>query len=79
MRFALTLFLLSLLLVCGCATDRCKSGSGEVGQFILQKAIAAGANPVSTNALLSMTGHWQYFEDRYGVVIHLPATDLRCD
>ena len=67
--------LVAAALLWGCASDRFRSGDGEVGQFILQKAVAAGATPVSTNALLRVSRGWRYFEDADGVVIHLAPAD----
>jgi hypothetical protein len=64
-----------LLCVSGCASGQFKSGSGDVGKFILQRAVAAEAAPVSTNALLRVTGGWRYFEDANGVVIHMAPGD----
>jgi catechol 2,3-dioxygenase-like lactoylglutathione lyase family enzyme len=57
--------------MCGCATDHFKSGSGDVGHFILQQAVASGANPVSSNAVSAVSGRWRYFEDGQGVVIRM--------
>ena len=68
-------FLVVLALLCGCASDRFRSGHGDLGQFILQRAIASGATPVSTNALLRVSRGWRYFEDADGVVIHLAPAD----
>jgi len=62
-------------LLCGCATDHFRSGHGDAGHFILQKAIAFGATPTTTNAALASTGGWRYFEDEQGAVVHMASLD----
>jgi hypothetical protein len=64
-----------LLCVSACGADQFKPGSGDIGKFILQKAIAAGATPVSTNGVLRVCGGWGYFEDEKGAVIHMAPAD----
>jgi len=61
--------------VCGCATDGFKSGSGDVGQLILERAVAFGAKPVSTNAVFRVTSHWRFFKDDNGIVIRMPPSE----
>lgn len=61
--------------LCGCATSRFKSGSGNVGTFILQRALVAGATPVFTNAALRVSGGWRYFEDQNGAAIRMAPAD----
>ena len=68
-------FLVALALLCGCASDHFRSGHGDVGQFILQKAVAAGAVPISTNEVLRVTKSWRYFQDDNGAVVHMAPVD----
>ena len=71
------LTLLIILSVCvamlnGCASNHYQQGRGDVGQFIIQQAIARGGTPVTTENLPAVSGKWSSFEDQYGIVIHLP-------
>src|SRR5271157_3595726 len=75
MRMFKPVFVLAAVLLCGCSSDRFRNGHGDVGQFILEKAIVSGATPIFTNAVLSASGHWRYFEDQQGVVIHMAPAD----
>ncbi len=61
--------------LCGCATRQFKSGTGSVGDFILQRAVVAGATPVSTNAALRVSRAWRYFGDENGDVIRMAPAD----
>jgi hypothetical protein len=70
MRIHTSFFFLLSALLCGCSSDGFKSGSGDVGQFILQQAISRGGSP-TTNALPPLAGSWRYSEDTNGVVIHM--------
>jgi len=72
---SLTFIVVVLLCVSACGADQFKPGSGDVGKFILQKAIAAGATPFSTNGVLRVSGGWSYFEDEKGSVIHMAPAD----
>ena len=47
------------------------AASGDMGEFIIQKALQCGAKTVSTNDLPALKGEWKYSEDQYGVVCHL--------
>jgi hypothetical protein len=64
-----------LLRVSAGAADQFKPGSGDVGRFILEKALAAGATPISTNEVLRVTEGWRYFQDDKGVVVHMAPVD----
>ena len=71
------IILLRTALLCASAgaADQFKTGSGDVGSFILEKAVAAGAAPVSTNEVLRVTEGWRYFQDDKGVVVHMAPAD----
>jgi hypothetical protein len=66
---------LVLAVLCFCAHAeeemRFTKGTGDMGQFIIQKALQCGAKTVSTNDLPAIKGEWKYSEDQYGVVFHL--------
>ena len=64
-----------LLCLSACGSDQFKPGSGDVGKFILQKALAAGAAPISTNEILRVTKGWRYFQDDKGAVVHMAPVD----
>ena len=68
-------FVAGLLLAFGCVTDNFRAGSGDVAPFIVQRAIAAGAKPVSISAVPNVSHHWRYFEDQNGVAIRMAPTD----
>ena len=51
---------------------RFEKGSGDAGQFILDRALAFGGMPQTTEGLPELTGPWHYAEDKYGVVVRLP-------
>lgn len=72
-----SLILAAAVLLCmnACRVDKFKPGSGDIGRLILQKAVAAGATPVSTNVLLRLSGSWRYFEDDKGIVILMAPFD----
>ena len=61
--------------VCGCATDRFKSGAGDVGQLMLDRAMVSGAKPVSTNAVSRLGSGWRFFEDDKGIVIRMAPSE----
>lgn len=63
------------LCVSGCATDQFKAGSGDVSKLILERAVASGASPVSTNTISAVGSRWRYFEDDHGVVIRMAQTE----
>ncbi|HXP61050.1 MAG TPA: hypothetical protein VN829_11195 [Dongiaceae bacterium] len=62
-------------LLCGCAHEHFTKGGGDVGQFIVQNAVAWGGHPVATNALPAVKCRWRYSEDPHGFVIYLPRGD----
>ena len=63
---------------CGCTTERSAQersytqDRGDVGQFILQHALAYGARPIKTNGLPALYGQWEYVQDEFGLGIVLP-------
>ena len=61
-------------LVCGCSSEHYLAGRGDMGQFILEHAMAYGGHPVTTNGLPSIGGDWQYIQDKFGVGILLPVS-----
>lgn len=77
MQTCKSIILLGLLLLCvrAGAADQFKPGSGDVGKFLLEKALAAGATPISTNEVLRVTEAWRYFQDENGVVVHMAPVD----
>jgi hypothetical protein len=78
MRVLTSLIVVSITLLCGCASRgemRFKAGSGDAGQFILLQAAARGGQLLTTNGLPTITSTWRYFEDQYGVVIRMPRED----
>ena len=56
-------------LLCGCAHEHFTKGHGDVGQFILEHAVAYGGHRTTTNGLPVITSHWRYSEDEEGVEI----------
>ena len=62
-------------LLSGCASDHFRSVHGDVGQFILSKAVTFGGTPTATNAALSSVRGWRYFEDEHGAVVHMAPSD----
>lgn len=78
MKIITSLIVVGLTLLCGCATHdqiRFKAGSGDAGQFIVQQAVARGAQPISTTDLPVIRSEWRFGEDQYGVVVRLPRAD----
>jgi hypothetical protein len=78
MKILTTLIVASLTILSGCATHnqmRFKAGSGDAGQFIVQQAVARGAQPISTADLPAIRSGWRFGEDQYGVVVRLPRAD----
>ena len=59
----------------GCAVEHYVAGHGDVGQFILQRAISAGRSPTTTNGLPAITSRWRYSEDEHGVVVFMSRGD----
>lgn len=68
-------YVVLLLGASGCATNRFKSGSGDVSQLILHRAMLSGATPISTNAVSRISNQWRYFEDDNGIVIRMAQSD----
>jgi hypothetical protein len=66
---------LMFLVFCGCATEPFTKAKGDVGQFILLKAVSYGGLPTATNGLPVVTSHWRYSEDSGGTQIYLPSED----
>jgi|GEM_PF-1837118 len=63
---------IGLVTLCGCSTGKqYVRGNGDVGEFILQKAIMFGGHPIATNGLPRIQGRWKYIQDEYGVGILL--------
>ena len=65
--------------VIGCATKPVasyKAGTGDVGQFILEHALAYGGRPITTNDLPTVAGQWSYLQDEYGVALKLPPSSF---
>ncbi|HWX20400.1 MAG TPA: hypothetical protein VN578_10920 [Candidatus Binatia bacterium] len=50
------------------------SGHGDAGQFMLQRTVAYGGRPVSTNGLPSLGGEWSYIQDEHGVGLLFPLS-----
>jgi hypothetical protein len=71
MRTQKALFFVLIGLFCGCASEHFKRGRGDVGQFIVQQAVARCGLSASTNGLSPLHGRWRYFEDDKGVVIRM--------
>jgi hypothetical protein len=78
MKIHTSLLVVSFALPSGCATHdqiHFKAGSGDAGQFIVQQAVARGAQPVSTTGLPVIHSAWRFGEDQYGVVVRLARAD----
>jgi hypothetical protein len=71
MRIHTIIFALAVVLACGCATEHHIIGHGDVGQFILQRAIGYGGSPTTTNGLPAITSRWSYYEGKDGGVVIL--------
>jgi hypothetical protein len=54
---------------------RFKAGTGDAGQFIVQQAVARGAQAISTTDLPVIPSAWRFGEDQYGVVVRLQRAD----
>jgi len=74
MRFHTFIFALAVGLACGCASEHFTKSHGDVGQFILLRAIDYGGSPATTNGLPIVTSSWRYAEDANGTQIFLPAS-----
>lgn len=78
MRIFISLALFSLALLCGCSSGKhYVRGRGDVGQFILQHAVAYGGHPMTTNGLPTIEGDWQYVQDDYGIYILLAPSQYQ--
>ena len=64
-----------LALLCGCAREHYVQGTGDAGQFILQKALCYGGHPISTNGLPEIKSNWRYVQDELGIGIQFPIKD----
>ena len=71
MRVHVTFFAVMIGLLSGCAHEHFATGRGDVGQFIVQQAVARSGLPTTTNGLPAINGHWRYSEDNEGVVIQM--------
>lgn len=70
------LLILFVVVLCGCASSHFRKGMGDVGQFIIQQAVARGGTPVNTNNLPVVNGKWSFYEDQYGIVVRLPREEF---
>ena len=78
MRIFTSLVLLGLAIVCGCSSNKhYVRGQGDVGQFIIQHAVAFGSHPVATNSLPTITSDWQCIQNEYGVGIVLSRSQYQ--
>ncbi len=77
MRILISLTLCCLVLVGGCGRKHYTTGRGDVGQFILQHALAYGGRPVTTNGLPAISGDWKYVQDEFGIGIVLPLAQYQ--
>jgi len=77
MRILIPLTLCCLALVSGCGGKHYTTGRGDVGQFILQHAVAYGGRPVTTNGLPAISGNWKYVQDEFGIGIVLPPAQYQ--
>lgn len=71
MRTPIPLLLFLIAALCGCAHEHFVKGRGEVGQFIVQQAVARCGLPPPTNNLPPIPGGWRYSKDQYGVVVQM--------
>jgi hypothetical protein len=71
MRIHTFIFALAVAMAWGCATEHHVAGRGDVGQFILQRAVSYGGNPTTTNGLPPITSCWSYYEGEDGGVVIL--------
>jgi hypothetical protein len=78
MRIFIVISLPVLSMLCSCSNGKHYiQGQGDVGQFILQNAIAYGGPPIATNGLPIIGGNWQYIQDQYGVGILLSQSQYQ--
>jgi hypothetical protein len=64
--------LLLLAFVSGCANQGFKRGSGDAGEFIIERVVSYGGAPLTTKNLPRIPGAWRYAEDANGVGIRMP-------
>lgn len=76
MRTFASLFVCLLSLLCGCGRNGYKSGVGDAGQFILQRALTFGGRAIATNGLPTIPGGWRYVEDEFGVNVLFPVSQF---
>jgi hypothetical protein len=74
MRITTALLICCLGLVLGCGQAHYAKGHGDVGQFMLQRALAYGGRAVTTNGLPALGGEWKYIQDEHGVGLLFPAS-----
>ena len=68
-------FLFCAVWLCGCNDDRLYQGSGDAGRFMLQTVHDFGGQPITTNALPSLSPDWQYAHNKFGVGVMFPETE----
>ncbi len=59
-RTQIFLIVAGAMCLAGCVRVRWKEGNGDVGEFILREAVAAGARPKRTNDLPLVYTQWRY-------------------
>jgi len=74
MRVFTSLIVCGVAFLCGCSHVHYVQGSGDAGQFLLQRAIAYGGRPIATNGLASISGDWRYVQDEFGVAVLFPVS-----
>ena len=77
MRILISLTFCCLTLLSGCGGKHYTTGRGDLGQFILQHALAYGGHPVATNGLPTISGDWKYVQDEFGIGIVLPPAQYQ--
>jgi hypothetical protein len=76
MRILIPLIVCLLAILCSCGRRGYTQGSGDAGQFILQRALASGGRPIATNGLPAVGGEWRYIEDEFGVAVLFPVSQF---
>jgi hypothetical protein len=74
MRFFTPLVVCCAVLLCGCGHARYNHGRGDAGKFLLQRAIAYGGRPITTNGLPNVGADWRYVQDEWGVGVLFPVS-----
>ena len=76
MRVIAWLAAFGVLSLCACdRQQRYSQGHGDLGEFMLQRALSYGGRAVTTNGLPPLRGDWRYIEDEFGVGIVMPASN----